>query len=98
MEIEVAPPDLLSLAARLAATADGLDRRRAGIVEALLAQAPRLGDRAGGAAVTIANAADDTVGRLVRAHRHVAALLSASAGHYVAADAGPPPAHLRLVE
>ena len=93
MEIEVAPADLLSLAARLAATADDLDRRRAGVVEAVLAQAPHLGDRAGGAAVTIAAAADDAVGRLVRAHRHLVALLSASGGRYVAADRVAPVTH-----
>lgn len=97
MRIDVTPEDLLALSSHLTGAAADLDRRRAGIVEAILVQAPQLGVHAGPAAVSVADGADDAVGRLVRAVRNVAALLSQSAGVYVAADAAVPATHLRAV-
>lgn len=98
MRIDVTPADLLTLSSRLTAAADDLGRRRAGIVDAVLASAPQLGAHAGPAAVSVAMDADDAVGRLTRAVHNVAALLSKSAGVYVATDAAGPEVHLREVD
>jgi hypothetical protein len=97
MRVDVTPEDLIALSSHLAGAAADLDRHRAGIVEAVLAQATLLGGHAGPAAASVADGADDAVGRLVRAVRNVAALLSESAGVYVATDSDVPATHLRHV-
>ncbi len=86
--IDVTPADLLGVAARLTGTADALALRAGGIGYALATLAPQLGADLGASAQAVAASAQEATAHVIAAYRGLAAVLSDSAGRYVAVDSG----------